>query len=240
MMMNNDQRTAVVPLAPDSAAHSNTMDCLAAAISESHAHGWATCDVPLEGALALARERRISTPPTRRGQAPIAVLRPTARDQAHPRSLSAQYGLEAMPLHTDGANRPLPPNVVLLEASAPCEGSTLIFPIRVNSLTRRQHDSIRSGVFAVGRGPRAFYSHAMDEAGRVRFDPGCMRPLDPVARYVNDWLTNAAEDADRHHWERPGVTVVIANVRTLHGRSGVVDHPDREIRRLMLHWNIDA
>lgn len=218
---------------------SQTLPRLSTAITEARARGWSTCDVSVDEALELARALDVAVCPTRRDEGPIAVLRPTAKADAHPRSLSARYGLDVLPLHTDGANHLSPPTVVLLEATVPCRGSTLIHPVCLKFLSPRQRESIRSGVFLVGSGRSAFYSHALDTAGRVRFDPGCMHPVDPAARYVSDWLIQSAEGAQRHDWGQSGVTVVIDNTRSLHGRSNVADHPDREIRRLMLHWNRD-
>lgn len=214
----------------------DTLHRLSAAIAQARVGGWSICDVSVDQALRLAQAASVAVSATRRNEGPIAVLRPTTKADAHPQSLSAHYGLNVLPLHTDGAHHLSPPSVVLLEAAASCGGSTLIFPLPLRSLTPRQHASLRCGVFLVGGGQGAFYSHALDKAGRVRYDPGCMRPVDPAARYVSDWLKEAADMADQHSWQQSRVTVVIDNTRSLHGRSNVTEHADRKIRRLMLHW----
>jgi hypothetical protein len=41
---------------------------------------------------------------TRRADPPLSVLRPAEPGAAHPRSLSAQYGLGQQPLHIAGAH----------------------------------------------------------------------------------------------------------------------------------------
>ena len=53
------------------------------------------------------------------GDAPVSVLRPAEASAAHPRSLSAPYGLGQQPLHTDGAHLPDPPDIVVLISSHP-------------------------------------------------------------------------------------------------------------------------
>lgn len=213
-----------------------TLQLLNSAIADARACGWATTDVSVDEALELAHALNIPVTPTRQGEGPIAVLRPTAKDVAHPRSLSARYGLEALPLHTDCAHHVTPPDVVLLSASAPCCGATLIRPIEPGSLPEQQHSAMRSGVFLVGRGKKAFYAHAIDKQDRVRFDPGCMTPVDPAARYIADWLNATADEADCYVWKSSHITLVIDNTRSLHGRSAVANHQERAIRRLMLHW----
>lgn len=213
-----------------------TVQLLTSAIADARARGWTTTDVSVDAALKVAHALNVPVSPTRQGENSIAVLRPTAKDAAHPRSLSARYGLDAFPLHTDCAHQANPPDVVLLSAPSPSSVATLIRPIDPASLHQRQRWAMQSGVFLVGRGKNAFFVHAIDKQGRLRFDPGCMTPVDPAARYITDWLRATVDEADRHCWRSSGITVVIDNTRSLHGRSAVANHEERVLRRLMLHW----
>lgn len=210
---------------------------LSAAVAEARGRGWATCGVPLVQALVHARASGVRVVPTRRGEQPVGVLQARQINEAHPRSLSARYGLGVFPLHTDGALLRPPPDLVLLEAAEPSPtGATLLFSIHPAALSRRQEDAMRRGVFSVGAGHQGFYSTVLAADGTVRFDPGCMAPLDPDARYARDWFHEAVGSADAHQWDDRAVTLVIDNRRCLHGRSDVTHHPGRTLRRLMLYW----
>src|ERR1700738_5652598 len=46
----------------------------------------------------------------------VKVLRPLSKEEAHPRSLSAQYGYEPFPFHTDGAHLQSQPDFMLMVA----------------------------------------------------------------------------------------------------------------------------
>lgn len=78
-----------------------------------------------------------SLAPTRDRQFKVEVLRPTERADAHPNSLSARYGTGQQPLHTDGAHRDEPPEIVLLSAQEPSTVPTLLwrFPTRIPTRT---------------------------------------------------------------------------------------------------------
>lgn len=210
------------------------------AVDEARLHGWSTCNISVDQALESATNRDMQVSPTRHGEGPVGTLRPVSHDIAHPHSLSARYGLGIFPLHTDGAHFSSPPTVLLLQAAAPTsQGGTLLYRLSKDSLTSRVLDALTAGVFVIGAAHAAFYVHALDSTGRVRFDPACMRPLDPLAQYVRDWFHDQAEFAHEHDWTDIDTTLVIDNTRTIHGRSRIGKHVDRELRRLMLHWDYD-
>src|ERR1700752_3367637 len=54
----------------------------------------------------------------------VKVLRPMSKEEAHPRSLTAQYGHEPFPFHTDGAHLQTPPDFMLLAAKQDDAGET--------------------------------------------------------------------------------------------------------------------
>jgi hypothetical protein len=211
---------------------------LSTSVTEARSRGWSECDLSIDEALAATTRARIPYEPTRRsGQGgAIALLRPTLKDKAHPSSLSARYGLEAFPLHTDGAHLRNPPTIVLLQARSPTFGATLVHRMNSGRLSSAQLSSFRHGVFVVGAGNVAFYCHAMSSDHHIRFDPGCMTALDPDARYVQQRLREEARDAERYRWRNLGLTLVLDNTTSLHGREQVSNDSGRKIRRLMLHW----
>lgn len=208
---------------------------LEAALAEACRHGWST----LEGSLDFASRKVAYTRsgvPTRRGEAVIGILEARSPDQAHPKSLSARYGLGPFPLHTDGAHLRRPPKFTLLEATVETEVPTLLFDLRSTERAADVEHALRDGVFAVGHGASSFYAPAVDEDENVRYDPACMFPVDPLARTVHAWLEEVAHSAASHHWTL-GTTLVIANRRCLHRRPDVTGNPDRALRRLMIDWD---
>jgi hypothetical protein len=99
----------------------------AALVSSAQRDGWASG----KGDISLVRKQAASLGwaevAVRRSDPPVAVLRPTDKAAAHPRSPSAQYGLGQQPLHTDGAHLADPPDVVVLASAHPSPTPTLLW-----------------------------------------------------------------------------------------------------------------
>lgn len=171
-----------------------------------------------------------------RGSLAMEVLTPTTKAHAHPRSLSAIYGLGQQPLHTDGAHREEPPEVILLAAQNPSEVPTLLW-----SLPARPPDDVvddlRHGLFNVHTGQLTFLASALVGYGsrmEVRFDPGCMTPADGRARRAARFFDACATDAVTFAWDRPEIVLAIDNRRVLHARADASAEPDRHMERLAL------
>jgi hypothetical protein len=208
---------------------------LSAAIAEARSNGWAYCNMTLDEVHDAAKGQALECVPTRRGADPIGLLKPVGCAGAHRFSLSARYGLGGLPLHTDGAHLRNSPDLVLLEADA-CASTepTLLYRLELGTMSARTRDRFAHGVFTVGSGRSSFYAHAMNVAGDIRFDPGCMRPIDASARYVVGFIEGALASAKEHHWAQQPRVLVIDNRRTLHGRRAVHPGTGRTLRRLML------
>jgi len=179
--------------------------------------------------------REAAAVPTRTHGAAIGILEPQTTELAHPRSLSAKYGLGAFPLHTDGAHLQRPPNLTLLEAATETDVPTLLYDLQSADLPPDVEHALSNGVFSVGAGSSSFYAHVIDNDGLARYDPGCMFPVDQTARTGAAWLAAVSASATEHNWAL-GEVLVIANHRCLHGRPEVTEAPDRSLRRLMIHW----
>lgn len=162
----------------------------------------------------------------------IEQLQPKEPARAHPESLSAQFGMDEFPLHTDGAHRAVPPDFVILEC--PQRPSTVETTLARPNLEGSQRTSLRMGMFSVWTGREHFLSSALDETGRLRFDPGVMTPLDWRARAANEYLSGYRDQATPFFWSGPGVSLVIDNRRALHGRGSAVDEPERNLHRLCI------
>lgn len=203
---------------------------LLAALDHADTAGWTKLALTLEECLEVAPGCSLEVVPARRHEPAIGELRPTDRRAANPRSLSALVGLEPFPLHTDGASCKRPPGYVLLCAGLAIDGEdTLLWSPNAEDF----NDAARHGMFAVsGRPP--FLAPAVDADGRLRFDPGCMRPCDGLAKRTAARFAERAADAQRHSWTESTHTLVIANRRTMHGRTATSATSNRLLRRLML------
>lgn len=214
---------------------------LAGAVEAAREFGWIEWRGSVEEALETTAQFGAEVVPTRAGDPPIALLRPTTTGDAKTASLSAIYGRDAFPLHTDAAHLGHPPDVVILEAApgTSAEVATLLWRGQ-EDVTSEVADALDHGVFLVGRGRRSFLAHARCDAGWVRYDPGCMQAQDRRARSVVEHFESAHTSAHQHRWQ-PGVALVLDNTRVLHGREEAIGAPGgRELRRLMLRWGADG
>lgn len=209
------------------------------AVAAAQRHGWVEWCSSIDEALDTLATTHTEIVPTRQTDTQVGILRPAPVSDARRSSLSAIYGVGAFPLHTDGAHLRDPPDVVVLEATSVCgQGVPTLF-LRPGDLSSDLSDALDHGVFLVGCGRNAFQANAR-QGTRLRFDPGCMRPLDGRARFVAEYFDAARRDAYRHHWQ-DGVVVVIDNEQVVHGRAEVPqEHRTRELRRIMLRWRPDA
>lgn len=209
--------------------------CLVNSIAQATAEGWvehpASMQETFDGLLALGAKPLEA----RRSSGYIMALRPVDRSEAHSQSLSARFGKGPLPLHTDGAHFSEPPDVVLIQRSSPsCGADTLLFTLDP-ALELDLSSALDLGMFLVGRGRHAFLAPARAPGGCLRFDPGCMKPLDRRARAVARYFEAAASRATPYCWTSSS-TLIIDNRRVLHGRTDALQAADRVLKRAMLTW----
>lgn len=201
-------------------------------VAQARRSGWASAPGSLAEVTKQASSHGLRQVANRRGDEPLSVLRPKTKDSAHPNSLSAQHGLGAQPLHTDGAHHPDPPEVVVLIAEKVNNTPTWLRQIGASDGRRPPWPSLRDGMFLVGTGPSSFFAPAWSRPGGLRYDPGCMSPCDARARVAAGFLADNS-DAVAHHWSEAGRVLVIDNARALHGRAAVeAGSEDRELVRV--------
>jgi hypothetical protein len=115
----------------------------------------------------------------------VQVLRPMSAQEAAIPSLSAQYGCGRFPFHTDGAHHDVPPDFVLLAAKNVGQQNvaTNLLRLPVPHPSLETAEDTRLGVFRVDAGTSSFYTVCQfaDRISKdcIRFDPGCMSPIDP-------------------------------------------------------------
>lgn len=199
-------------------------------------YGWAIHAGSLEEVRAKARRLGWQEVSTRRGDRPVAELRPTAPEHAHARSLSATYGLGAQPLHTDGAHLLEPPDLVVLCADQSNGTPTLLWS-SFSKLSNPRYprighsDYLDNGMFLVNGAGRPFLAPAHDSSMGWRYDPGCMTACDQRARQVDSFFREASSDAYRHEWSKAGQVLFIDNQRALHARSAISENEEHRLLR---------
>jgi hypothetical protein len=164
----------------------------------------------------------------------VKVLRPMSKEEAHPRSLSAQYGHDPFPFHTDGAHLQTPPDFMLLAAMQDDAGET---PTHLKRLCEppppSDDDDIRRGVFRVDAGRSGFYTTCQSADGRIRFDPGCMTPIDSRSRRLAGAILMGEPDYS-HRWTGSTEILIVDNSRVMHARGRVGDFSRRALYRVLL------
>ena len=158
-----------------------------------------------------------------RGGALIERIVPHERECAYEGSLSSQYGLESIPLHTDTAHWSVPCKYVVIACAetGPKSTPTILFDSAQAVLTMREANACKSAVFLIRNGKRSFYG-SIAQRGRpfVRLDSGCMTPQGADGDVAINALNANRQSAaiHRHNWT-VGDVMIINNWRVLHGRG---------------------
>jgi alpha-ketoglutarate-dependent taurine dioxygenase len=194
-------------------------------------HGWATGTGSVAEVRTAARRLGWEEVATRAGEHTVVELRPIDRRQAPPHSLSATYGFEVQPLHTDGAHLANPPDLVILCAVRPNETSTLLWTLLSDGTPRPGGwNDLAHGVFLVQNGRDSFFTTAGLTVG-LRYDPGCMLACDERARNIAQFFKEVVRNAHHYQWAIAHQALVIDNSQTLHARAALRD----EDRSRLLH-----
>ena len=166
------------------------------------------------------------------------VIQPHGPDDAHPRSLSARYGLNALPFHTELSHRTRPCRYLLLGCIDPGSpaAATLLLDWKTLDFSREELHLLEDAPVLVRSGRRSFYSTFLAPGGTfLRYDSGCLEPVDERGRkalaLVEDRIAGASSEA--HHW-RQGDILIIDNWRVLHGRSPSDLGSGRRLARVLI------
>jgi hypothetical protein len=165
-------------------------------------------------------------------------IEPRAAEDAHPRSLSAAYGLGALPFHTELSHRIKPCRFLLLGCIDPgsSAATTMLLDWRTLLLSQDELDLLESAPVLVRSGRRSFYSTILAPGGAfLRYDPDCLEGPDERGRTALKLVADRISDApsEAHHWRR-GDIVIIDNWRVLHGRSPSDQGSGRRLARILI------
>lgn len=194
-----------------------------------------------EGILAEMRELALELGRPvhgRRGRYEESIS-PHTTFRAHPRSLSAKYGLDELPFHVELSHRLTPCRYLLLGCIDP--GSSTVPTTLLNwhnlNFSKDELNVLESAPILVRNGRRSFYSSILPRnRAYFRYDPGCLEPVDArgteALALVARQLSNA--HCEHHYWER-GKILVIDNWRFLHGRGTANGSTGRCLARIMVN-----
>lgn len=209
------------------------------ALSELLSNGWAAFQLPNDDAVAIEQAALeiavlLGQPMATRRHGPlIDELIPTNKHAANLRSLSARYGLNPFPWHTDGAHWGTPPRYLVMGCleAAPRTAQTIFCEGR--AFEPLNLEEARSSTFRVTNGSNSFYTAARDSADRYyRFDPGCMTPMDAGAHKIVRAI-DLFEPEDQHAitWQA-GTFLLLDNWRFIHRRGAAQGSTERKLLRV--------
>jgi Taurine catabolism dioxygenase TauD, TfdA family len=190
--------------------------------------GWRCYHTSAESSEALAEvllaiaKRLGNAIPGRRGEQ-VELIVPLEASAAEERSLSAAYGLGELPMHIDTAHHLLPARFVLIGCADPghSNAGTRLLETKKLAFSESELALISSAPVLVRTGKRSFYSTILDRTRPfLRYDPGCLEPLDSRGKDALSIVHQAIEKANvcTHDWSR-GEVLIIDNWKTLHGRT---------------------
>ena len=206
---------------------------LAAAISQA---GWVRFNVQGEIQATL---RAVGGKLNAASNERIQSLKPQLKGIGRRNSLTQQHGLSPFPVHTDGAHLLRPPRYIILSCVSPGQQPAPTILLHFNDLRfdDREYERLNSALFLFKNGRRSFCSTIRSERRPfIRFDEGCMRPLDNDANGATALVTRSAQSAEptQIDW-RVGDVLIIDNWNVLHGRGLANDvSPDRHLLRMSI------
>lgn len=190
--------------------------------------GWRCYNTSAESAEALAEmllilASRLGSPISGRRGEQVELIVPLVTSAAEERSLSAVYGLAELPMHIDTAHHLLPARFVVIGCADPGHSITGTRLLETKKLAFSQSELalISSAPVLVRTGKRSFYSTMLDRNRPfLRYDPGCLEPVDPRGQKALSLVQKAIERASicTHVWSR-GEVLIIDNWKMLHGRT---------------------
>lgn len=205
--------------------------------------GWATYQTFGVDAESTIRElvrigNGLGTRVAGRAGAIEEVIEPQATHGAHPRSLSAQFGLGTLPLHVELSHRPRPCRYILLgciDPGSPAAG-TMLLDWWTLGFSSDELKLLEDAPVLIRSGRRSFYSSLMPpERTFLRYDPGCLEAVDERGRVALDLIERRLRACSPaiHQWRRGGI-LVIDNWRTLHGREPSHQGSGRSLARILI------
>jgi len=187
--------------------------------------------------------RRLGTPVGgRKKGALVEVLKLQDSISANQNSLSNQFGYSPFPFHCDTAHWVSPCRYIVFGCENPgnCGRKTVLIDWKKIEFDLTEIKLLKSAVFLIRNGQKSFYSTILNQNEEfLRFDPGCMSPLDSESEDAFKLMKNKLDQVNpiEVSWEK-GDVLVIDNWRILHGRKGAEiegeHHTARQLQRVLV------
>ncbi len=166
------------------------------------------------------------------------VIRPKEAADAHPRSLSADFGLSALPFHTELSHRPRPCRYLLLGCIDPGvpSAATMLLDWRTVGFGPDELSLLESAPVLVRSGRRSFYSTILPpNRAFLRYDPACLEAVDDRGQEALTLVRHRLSGGSSYacHWRR-GDILIIDNWRVLHGRRPLEHGSGRRLARILI------
>lgn len=173
-----------------------------------------------------------------RARALEEVVQPQRSPEAHPRSLSARYGLDALPLHVELSHRPRPCRYLLLGCLAPGapRATTMLLDWRSLAFSSDDFQLLESAPVLVRTGRRSFYSTILSsDRTFLRYDPACVEGVEQRGRSALQLLARrlSLASSENHEWRQDDI-LIIDNWRVLHGRGPSQLNSGRSLARILI------
>lgn len=200
-------------------------------------YGWALLHNVETTSHMMTIAERLGRPLRAPGGQVVKVLSPTDSVRARNGSLSATWGRDAFPFHTDTAFWPTPARYLLMRVVGDRRRNTNVLPFDLlwSSLACQSRVDAERSVWRTGADRGSIYcsmSFAASGTRGWRYDAAVMTPVNTAALRVRDRLAQACEDSRLGvsvPWQSTGC-LVVDNWRVLHARG---PQPEQEGARLM-------
>lgn len=195
-------------------------------LGELRERGWVTF------ARALPRPKLVDILARLGGTRTVSrAIRASDIGEARPNTLSARYGMERFPLHTDCADMLDPPRYLMLFSPKPRRAATLVLNVR---LLPDAFPGSRNALFRVVRRGNDHYARFVErrtDGQMVRYNAATHSPMDEAATRVSAAIASGVGTASRIDWTLTRAAI-IDNWNCLHGRETMLNSNGGHMRRL--------
>lgn len=207
-------------------------------------HGWASYSIGDADIVGIGNElRRVSdrfgTRAHGRGGATLEIIQPLEESKAHPRSLSAQVGLDAIPFHSELSHRLRPCRYIALGCVNPGSPGveTTMLDWRELRFSLEELTILEGAPVLVRSGRGSFYTTLLPSNREfLRCDSCCLEAVDERGRNALQLLhERVATGRVRTHSWRSGDVLIIDNWRILHGRESSTRSAGRKLVRVVIN-----
>ena len=197
--------------------------------------GWLEIDFPHDQSLLKLAEQYGHPIGIRLNANASDVLIPREKKDAKVHSLSAEYGMEAFPFHTDCAYYLVPPRFIFFRSKIVNNNcATLLHKISNLHFSPTQIELLKTGLFEI-RGHHKMFFASLLEKGIFRWDKNCVKAIDRTAKEAVEVVENMLKSTPPHkyYWINKNKVLIVDNWQVLHAREESSSF-NRAIERILI------